>query len=82
MVIGVHSRRSPAVTRSASPESGELLQFLFRHSTGGRFTYRHRWQEHDLVFWDNRCTVHLAHGCPPELRRHMHRTTVQGDAPF
>ncbi|HUZ75297.1 MAG TPA: TauD/TfdA family dioxygenase [Stellaceae bacterium] len=63
-------------------ESRELLQFLFAHSTEARFTYRHHWQDHDLVFWDNRCVVHYAHGCPPELRRHMHRTTVQGDAPF
>lgn len=65
----------------AEDESRGLLQFLFEHCTGGRFTYRHRWEEHDLVFWDNRCTIHLAHGCPPELRRHMHRTTVTGDAP-
>ncbi len=62
-------------------ESDELLNFLFAHSTEPRFIYRHHWQEHDLVFWDNRCAVHLAHGCPPHLRRHMHRTTVKGDAP-
>jgi taurine dioxygenase len=62
-------------------ESRELLDFLFAHSKEPRFAYRHLWQEHDLVFWDNRCAIHLAHGCPPELRRHMHRTTVQGDVP-
>jgi taurine dioxygenase len=62
-------------------ESDELLRILFAHSTEPRFIYRHRWQEHDLVFWDNRCAIHLAHGCPPELRRHMHRTTVKGDLP-
>jgi taurine dioxygenase len=62
-------------------ESDELLQHLFAHSTEPRFIYRHRWQAHDLVFWDNRCAIHLAHGCAPELRRHMHRTTVKGDAP-
>ena len=60
-------------------ESRELLQFLFGHSTKPGFIYRHQWQDHDLVFWDNRCTIHFAHGCPPELRRHMHRTTVKGD---
>lgn len=64
------------------PESRELLDFLFAHSTQERFIYRHRWQHFDLVFWDNRCAIHLAHGCPPELRRHMHRTTVKGDAPY
>jgi len=63
-------------------ESRELLAMLFAHSTEPRFIYRHHWQEHDLVFWDNRCAIHYAHGCPPALRRHMHRTTVQGDTPF
>jgi taurine dioxygenase len=65
----------------ADAESRELLGFLFAHSTSGRFSYRHRWEERDIVFWDNRCTIHLAHGCPPDLRRHMHRTTVTGDVP-
>jgi taurine dioxygenase len=65
----------------AAGESDELLKYLFAHSAEPRFIYRHRWQPHDLVFWDNRCAVHLAHGCPPELRRHMHRTTVKGDVP-
>ena len=63
-------------------ESGELLEFLFTHSTTACFVYRHRWQDHDLVFWDNRCTIHLAHGCPQQFRRHLHRTTVKGDAPY
>jgi len=62
-------------------ESAALLQHLFAHATSGAFSYRHRWQEHDIVFWDNRCVIHFAHGCPPHLRRHMHRTTVKGDVP-
>jgi taurine dioxygenase len=65
----------------SNDESRALLDRLFAHSTQARFAYRHRWQPFDLVFWDNRCVIHLAHGCPPELRRHMHRTTVQGDRP-
>ncbi|MFI5467081.1 TauD/TfdA family dioxygenase [Pseudomonas aeruginosa] len=44
--------------------------------------YRHRWQAHDLVFWDNRSLIHLAGGCPAHLRRKLYRTTIQGDAPF
>jgi taurine dioxygenase len=59
-----------------------LLQELFVHSAQPRFIYRHRWQAGDLVIWDNRCAIHLAHGCPPELRRHLHRTTIQGDRPI
>jgi taurine dioxygenase len=63
-------------------ESAKLLAFLFAHGKQERFHYRHRWRAADLVFWDNRCVIHRAHGCPPQLRRHLHRTTVQDDAPF
>lgn len=62
-------------------ESTETLQRLFRHSVEPRFNYRHKWQPHDLVFWDNRSTMHLATGCPPELARTLFRTTVRGDRP-
>lgn len=63
-------------------ESQRLLAVLFAHSTRSELTYRHRWQPHDLLFWDNRALIHLATGCPNHLPRRMHRTTIQGDAPF
>jgi taurine dioxygenase len=66
----------------AESQSRELLQFLFSHSTNPAFVYRHRWKQRDLVFWDNRCTIHLAHGCLAQLRRHMHRTTIKGQSPI
>jgi len=62
-------------------ESDDLLQSLFRHSTEPRFTYRHHWLAYDLVFWDNRSTMHLATGCPDDQARTLYRTTVQGDRP-
>jgi len=62
-------------------EGDALLQRLFRHSTEPRFTYRHHWLPHDLVFWDNRSTMHLATGCPDDQPRTLYRTTVQGDQP-
>lgn len=63
-------------------ESNALLAELFEHSTRDELVYRHQWQSHDLVFWDNRSVVHLAAGCPDHLRRKLFRTTVEGDAPF
>ncbi|QHI96724.1 TauD/TfdA family dioxygenase [Xylophilus rhododendri] len=63
-------------------ESRKLLAQLFAHSTQERFVYRHRWQPHDLVFWDNRSVQHLAAGTPDALRRRLNRTTVEGDLPF
>lgn len=59
-------------------ESRDLLQQLFAHSVQPQFIYRHRWQPHDMVFWDNRSVLHLAAGTPEHLRRKLYRTTVQG----
>ena len=63
-------------------ESRDLLAQLFAHSIHPQNIYRHSWQPHDLVFWDNRSLIHLAAGCPSHLRRKLFRTTIQGDAPF
>lgn len=62
-------------------ESRPLLEWLFAHCARYEITYRHRWRQHDLVIWDNRCTLHYAihdHGDAPRI---MHRTTVVGDRP-
>ncbi len=64
-------------------ESAPILDFLFSHSTRPEFIYRHKWQVHDLIFWDNRCAMHYALADYDfSVRRHMHRTTVAGDAPY
>ncbi|MDV9031660.1 TauD/TfdA family dioxygenase [Pseudomonas sp. RAC1] len=63
-------------------ESRDVLQQLYALSVLEHNQYRHRWQPHDLVFWDNRSLIHLATGCPAHLRRKLYRTTIQGDAPF
>ena len=63
-------------------ESDALLDALFAHSTHENLVYRHHWQPHDMVFWDNRSLTHLAAGTPEHLRRRLHRTTIEGDVPF
>jgi|SRR5450830_127456 len=63
-------------------ESAALLAELFAHSVRPEHIYRHRWQPHDMVFWDNRSLMHLAAGCPADQRRKLYRTTIEGDVPF
>ncbi|WP_369989039.1 TauD/TfdA dioxygenase family protein [Pseudomonas xanthosomatis] len=63
-------------------ESRDVLKQLYALSVLEQNIYRHQWQPHDLVFWDNRSLIHLATGCPAHLRRKLYRTTIQGDAPF
>lgn len=63
-------------------ESEQILQAIYDHSVREEHLYRHQWQPHDMVFWDNRSLIHLATGCPNHLRRKLFRTTIEGDAPF
>jgi taurine dioxygenase len=63
-------------------ESDALLAELFDYSTRPEHVYRHQWQPHDMVFWDNRSLMHLAAGCPEDQRRKLYRTTIEGDRPF
>ncbi len=61
--------------------SADLLRQLFAASVRPRNIYVHRWQRYDVVIWDNRCLMHHATPYDTAYPRHMHRTTVIGDAP-
>lgn len=66
-----------------SEESRALLDELNAHAISDAFVYRHKWQQGDLVIWDNRCTMHCATPYDDQkYRRIMHRTTVAGTRPF
>ena len=39
-------------------EGRALIEELVAHATQRQFVYTHRWRVHDLVIWDNRCTMH------------------------
>ncbi|RTL20092.1 MAG: TauD/TfdA family dioxygenase [Burkholderiales bacterium] len=62
-------------------ESRALLDELFERSTRPELRYRHAWRDGDMVFWDNRSVMHLAAGCPDDLRRRLHRSTIEGTVP-
>ena len=54
-----------------------LIDQLLAHVTQRQFVYTHRWRAHDLVMWDNRCTLHRGTDYD-DLRwvRDMRRATV------
>jgi alpha-ketoglutarate-dependent 2,4-dichlorophenoxyacetate dioxygenase len=63
-------------------EGMALLQRLIEHATQRQFVYTHRWRLHDLVMWDNRCTMHRGKAYD-DLRwpRDMQRATTSDVAP-
>lgn len=65
----------------ADDEALAFIQELAEFAGQDRFVYRHTWRPHDIVLWDNRCTMHLVTPHDPMERRVMHRTTIVGDGP-
>jgi taurine dioxygenase len=64
-------------------EAGELIEYLKGFATQPEFVYRHRWRVGDALLWDNRCTQHCATPFDDtKYRRHMHRTTLEGEKPL
>jgi alpha-ketoglutarate-dependent 2,4-dichlorophenoxyacetate dioxygenase len=59
------------------PEGRALIDELVAHATQRQFVYTHRWRVHDLIIWDNRCTMHRGTDFDDlRWKRDMQRATV------
>lgn len=57
-------------------EARPLLMELAAWQAREEFVYRHQWQNHMLVMWDNRSVLHRATGGYEGYRRELHRITI------
>ncbi|TMG91590.1 MAG: TauD/TfdA family dioxygenase [Betaproteobacteria bacterium] len=74
LYIASHARR---VIGMPDEEARGLLDSLMAHATQRQFVYTHRWRLHDLVMWDNRCTMHRGTEFEEQRwKRDMQRATV------
>jgi len=60
----------------------ELLQEIWDEAMRVIKPYYHKWEEGDMVIWDNHRVLHEATGCNPDSPRLVHRTTIKGDYGF
>jgi alpha-ketoglutarate-dependent 2,4-dichlorophenoxyacetate dioxygenase len=69
-----------AIVGMPQDEARALLAELTAHATQRQFVYTHRWRVHDLVMWDDRCTMHRGTAFD-DLRwpRDMQRATVSDE---
>ncbi|MEO0752238.1 MAG: TauD/TfdA family dioxygenase [Pseudomonadota bacterium] len=61
----------------ASDRILDLYEMSISHAPG----FRHIWSAGDLLFWDNRCTMHAADHSAVVGDRTLYRGMVQGEAP-
>jgi len=73
-------RRNSYIIGMELSESNQLLDELWAHIDNPEFTFTQIWQLHDLILWDNRCTLHRRDSFDPLARRLMHRTQIKGSA--
>ena len=57
-------------------ENERLLAILAEHCAVPEAVYQHRWQQGDVVFWDNGCTLHRRDPIQADRARFMKRMTI------
>lgn len=59
-----------------------LFKTLYEHILNLGCKYEHNWENGDLVFWDNRATIHYRPSFGSNVRRVLKRITIGGEMPF
>ena len=68
------------IVGDSEEDSDGLLEELYRHALRRRFQYRHKWRDRQIVFFDNRSTMHSATpDYPADAKRTLYRMFVAFD---
>ena len=74
LYLGQHAKSVEGLNEA---DSRALIEDLMAFATNPDFVYSHRWQQGDVVVWDNRAVMHRATPFASATeRRHMVRTTA------
>jgi alpha-ketoglutarate-dependent taurine dioxygenase len=76
LVVGSHA---DSVVGRPIPHGRSLLVRLQEWAAQPAFSYRHEWQQGDLVIWDNCGCMHRVVPYDENSGRRMHRTTIMGE---
>lgn len=74
LFIGVHTRE---IRGMSTAEARMFLMDLLEHATQREFVFRHQWQNHDVLMWDNRCTLHRGRPYDFALKRELRRCSTE-----
>ena len=57
----------------------ELLDDFMEMADQSEFEYRHKWEDGDVVIWDNRSVLHQANGDYGDEYRYLYRIIIEGE---
>jgi len=79
-ILFLSPKQCAGIAGMASAEGDALVEEICGHVLRPERQYRHRWQDGDIVIWDNRCSLHTGTDDYPAHERRMHwRVTVMSD---
>ncbi|MGE0800842.1 MAG: TauD/TfdA dioxygenase family protein [Lautropia sp.] len=75
----LNTGRMEGIVGMEDEEAYALINDLYAHATQQRYEYRHRWQDGDVVVWDNRSVMHQANAdVDPADNRFLYRIMLKG----
>jgi len=77
----LNPNRMESIVGLTDTASDGVLDRLIEHTVQDRFVFRHLWQPHDVVLWDNGRSMHRATADYGDAQREMHRILLRGVVP-
>lgn len=77
----VNKYRALCIEDMDQDESLDLVERLYNHATLKNSIYKHRWQNGDLLIWNNPTTMHCATPIAHTEERLLYRILTKGDLP-
>ncbi|OJY71641.1 MAG: hypothetical protein BGP16_13665 [Sphingobium sp. 66-54] len=71
---------APRISGLTREQGGALLDAIYAHVSRPDFSYVHRWQPGDILFWDNRCCMHRRESFDPAERRLLYAAPLVSSA--
>lgn len=68
--------------RMSFDNGNKLFKRLYDHILNLENKYEHHWNNGDVVFWDNRATIHYRPSFNSNVRRVLKRITIGGEMPY
>jgi taurine dioxygenase len=78
-VLNISPSSAKAIIGLPADEAEELRAWLIAYACNEDEAYVHKWEEGDVVLWDNWRTMHRAYGHLKRYPRMMHRTTLKSE---